>query len=159
VSPTEVIILMLAAAMPIAVVYRALRIRRVSKAQIIGRCPTCGYDLRASKRRCPGCGTPIENSRPRHVPLRDDWPATSISPRSPAPDETPVVAYESKNSLEADLLQEQFQARGIECRLDREEIPGVVYGGVYQTSKLVVWSGDADRARTIAAKLLDRPQG
>lgn len=158
-SLTEVIILMLAAATPLAVVWRVLRIKRVAKAASIGHCPTCGYDLRASKRRCPECGTPIENSRPRHVPLRDDWPATAINPRSPAAGETPVVAYESKNSLEADLLQEQFQARGIECRLEREELPGVVYGGVYQTSKLVVWSGDADRARTIAAKLLDRPQG
>jgi hypothetical protein len=93
------------------------------------------------------------------MPLRDDWPAAQIGARTPEAGEVPVVVYESKNALEAGLLQEQFQARGIECRLDREEIPGVVYGGVYQTLKLVVWSGDVDRARAIAAKLLDRPLG
>lgn len=157
-SLTEVIILTVAAVTPIAVIFRALRIRRASKAENIGHCSSCGYDLRASKRSCPECGTPIESSRPRHLPLRDDWPATLIVPRAPEAGETPVVVYKSKNALEASLLQEQFQARGIECRLDREEIPGVVYGGVSQTLELVVWSGDVDRAQAIATKLLDRPQ-
>jgi hypothetical protein len=39
-----------------------IRARRRSKA---GRCPNCGYDLRASPERCPECGTRREVGSPK----------------------------------------------------------------------------------------------
>jgi len=39
---------------------RRLKRRRIAENQ----CPTCGYDLRASKNRCPECGTPTASIPP-----------------------------------------------------------------------------------------------
>lgn len=152
------VILLLAAAMPLAVALRALRLTRMSRAESTGKCPVCGYDLRATKRRCPECGTPVFDGLPRHIPLRDDWPATSMVPRSPSADETPIVVHQAASSLEANLLQQQFEARGIECRITIDKIAGVYTGRTRRTASLVVWSGDIEQAKLILSKLLPERQ-
>ena len=42
---------------------RASRAARRSLRSRRGRCPVCGYDLRASPDRCPECGTPVKSRR------------------------------------------------------------------------------------------------
>ncbi|HEY2587891.1 MAG TPA: hypothetical protein VGI81_19260 [Tepidisphaeraceae bacterium] len=49
-------------AIPFAVTFAGIarRVRRRAR-RLNHRCPSCGYDLRASNARCPECGTPISS--------------------------------------------------------------------------------------------------
>ena len=47
-----------AAAIPLPTIWLERRRKKV-RAEMLGLCPKCGYDLRASPERCPECGTPV----------------------------------------------------------------------------------------------------
>ena len=44
--------------------------------RLAGRCPACGYDLRASPKRCPECGRDVESGEPVPRPTNPETPVT-----------------------------------------------------------------------------------
>jgi hypothetical protein len=120
-------------------------------------CTECGYDLRAGHESCPECGARVLKELPSDVveldphALSENWPASAIEPRIPWPGETPVVAHSTRNSIDANLLAEQLQARGVWARVEQKvngQLSGTVMANTVQYY-VVVTSDDEATAKAI----------
>ena len=139
-----------------AIILASYRERRRQQRGEHHQCVVCGYDLRATPECCPECGhrpadDPVTGPLDAHK-LRDDWPANPIDMRDPEPGESPVVMHATDNFMEADLVTQQLEARGVRCRQRSTRAGGgrgvseLYTGQRSTTARVVVWSGDAERA-------------
>src|SRR5262249_23530834 len=77
--------------------------------------------------RCPECGTrPFQRQLYFHR-LRTEWPADRIDKRHADPEEERVVVLETPESIEAHLIVEHLEARGIPAAVQVSTAP-IEYG-------------------------------
>jgi hypothetical protein len=127
---------------------------RESGDDLAERCKKCGYDLRGTPEQCPECGTLSAAAR-RHR-LQTEWPSEAIDPRIPSETEEWVKLYATDSEIEATLLQQHLEARGVTSRLESTAKTYLLAGSytpTYDLKQLSVPRADLDIARTILHRL------
>ena len=132
------------------------------------RCPACGYDLRGvAYVRCPECGRAVDGLCDSVwsaegfdvLRLHEDLPRIRIDPIAPEPGERLVFVYLTPNAQLAGLLVDQFNARGVWCRvhlMQHSEHVGE-YGAPVELHRLDVAEADKERANLILGEFQLRP--
>ena len=125
--------------------------RPASASKHDGTCERCGHGVAAGLPRCARCGRiTAVGRRERLRALWDRWP-TAIRVRLPLADESLTEVFVTDDDAIAALLAEQLRAHGVAAQVvappphNRYRASG--------SHRVVVWSGDVDRARGLVSHL------
>ena len=81
--------------------------------------------------------------------LGNDWPNEPVTPRVPLPGERPVLLRSTEDGIEADLLRQQLEARGIRPLSEEHAERSSPYSSLSPTlyHRVYVYEGDFEIAR------------
>jgi predicted RNA-binding Zn-ribbon protein involved in translation (DUF1610 family) len=146
----ELLSFLLMGALILGVVLRLLRWRRERWWDEERRCPSCGYDLRASSDRCPECGQQFlrdEEGHPYHHVHTIEGEILPVE--EPADPEALVRIYRSGSPAQIAFIRQHLEAAGIPAGSEGEPVVVPFRGPLHVTTR----AADAARARQVIEEL------
>jgi hypothetical protein len=144
----------------VALLWWCMRVMRSGRAATYGVCRHCGLRLSHEPRKCPRCSKPVRDSYAsdrRQVDLERVKAASRLNRvrrRKPAPDETHVSVFSSRDIMELSVVAEYLRKNGIRCKRAAGESLG--FEGSSPASPyhhVLVWSADEAQARELIHKV------